>query len=132
MVPSPTPTAPPKTALIVDDFPSVRAYHSLILTKAGYECRAAQNGREALAMLHEKPVDVVVLDLGMPEMSGKEFVDRLHANAAWARVAVLVISAEAGAEGIRRAATPSTGPVAFVRKPLLPATILTEVARLVA
>ncbi len=128
----PDPTSPARTALIVDDFPSVRAYHSLILTKAGYNCRAAQDGREALALLHDSVVDIVVLDLGMPGMSGQEFVDHLHANAAWARVAVLVISAEARAEGIRQAATPTTGPVGFVRKPLKPATILAEVARLVA
>lgn len=125
-------TTPPqtKTALVVDDGPSVRCYHDHILTRAGFTCRAAANGHEALKLLRAHTVDLVMLDLVMPEMTGQEFLQHLHSNPAWAKVAVLVISSESLGDRIRRARTPTTGPVGFVRKPLLPAAIRAEVEEL--
>ena len=130
--PETTNSTPPKTrtALVVDDGPSVRCYHDHILTRSGFTCQAASNGREALELLRTHPVDLVMLDLVMPEMSGQEFLQHLHTNPAWANVAVLIISSEPQGDRIRRARTPTTGPVGFVRKPLLPAAILAEVENL--
>ena len=115
---------------MVDDFPSVRHYHSFVLKNAGFQCEVAHDGREALAHLHQHPVDLVILDLITPEMRGEEFLRQLHGNPTWAGVAVLVISSEQIGERIRQARTPTAGPVGFVRKPLLPATILAEVKEL--
>ena len=119
-----------KTALVVDDVPSVRCYHNHILTRAGFTCRTAPNGREALSLLQEQRVDLVMLDLVMPEMTGEEFLRHLHENSAWANIAVLIISSESLGTRIRRDSTPTSGPVGFVRKPLMPAAILAEVKHL--
>ena len=119
-----------KTALVIDDFPSVRHYHSFILQKAGFVCRGAQNGTEALELLKQQPVDLVVLDLVMPDMGGEELLAHLRASATWAQLPVLIITSESIGERIRRERTPTAGPVGFVRKPLLPAAILAEVGRL--
>ena len=127
---APTPTAAPaarRTALVVDDFPSVRFYHAHLLEKMGFKCSTAANGREALELLKKQPVDLLVVDIIMPEMSGEELIRSLRAVSTLVQLPVLVISSEPIGERIRRGRTAEAGPVGFVQKPLLPATILAEI-----
>ncbi|MEW6358849.1 MAG: sigma-54 dependent transcriptional regulator [Planctomycetota bacterium] len=56
--------------LIVDDEKSLRTTLSIILKKEGYETEAAADGAEALSVFREKPADVVLVDLNMPNMDG--------------------------------------------------------------
>ena len=58
------------TVLVVDDDAGVRAVADLVLTLTGNEVCDAANGLEALAVLSKRPVDLLVLDLEMPEMDG--------------------------------------------------------------
>ncbi len=127
--PAPSP-AKTKTALVIDDFPSVRFYHANLLGRIGFNCFMATNGREALALLHTQPVDLLVLDLVMPEMTGEELIKTLHASTSLAHIPVLVISSEGLGARIRQSRTPTAGPIGFVRKPLLPAAIFAEIAEL--
>ena len=60
-----------KTILVVDDYASVRFYHMSLLRNAGYNTIAATSGVEALALLQQHIVDLVMLDLVMPNMSGQ-------------------------------------------------------------
>jgi putative two-component system response regulator len=117
----------PRTALIVDDFPSVRFYHAHLLERAGFKCSVATNGREALKMLQKETVDLIVLDIVMPEMNGEELIASLRASAALARVPVLVISTEPLRERLERKRTTTSGPVGFAQKPLMPGTIWAEI-----
>lgn len=67
----------PIRVLIVDDSASMRAVVKKTLSAAGYAvetCLEAQNGAEALEILHQEPVDVVLSDLHMPEMDGLELL----------------------------------------------------------
>lgn len=130
-MPAEQPQAQKRTALIVDDFPSVRFFHTTVLQKAGFDCRIASNGAEALQQLKQEPADLVVLDLVMPEMGGKEFIDNLHLHPVLARIPVLIISTEQIGERIRRPRTATTGPVGFALKPIMPAKILDEIDYLV-
>lgn len=71
----------PIKVLIVDDSASMRAVVKKTLAAAGYAvqtCLEAQNGVEALAILHEHQVDVVLSDLHMPEMDGLELLRTLQ------------------------------------------------------
>lgn len=71
----------PIRVLIVDDSASMRAVVKKTLAAAGYAvetCLEAQNGAEALAILHREPVDVVLSDLHMPEMDGLELLRTLQ------------------------------------------------------
>jgi two-component system response regulator HydG len=61
--------------LVVDDEASARQGMQLLLTQEGYEVSLASNGREALEVLAERPCDVVVTDLKMPEMDGIELLN---------------------------------------------------------
>jgi CheY-like chemotaxis protein len=66
--------------LLVEDEPSVRAVAGRILSSAGYRVTPAANGTEALANFAaaDPPVDLVVTDLVMPGIGGRELADRLR------------------------------------------------------
>jgi PAS domain S-box-containing protein len=49
-----------------------------ILSRLGYRAEMANNGLEALSILHEKPIDVVLMDIQMPEMDGETATIRIH------------------------------------------------------
>jgi CheY-like chemotaxis protein len=68
-----------ENVLVVEDHPSVRALAMNVLRKAGYAVRAAGNGPEALRMVEREPgaIDLLVTDVVMPHMSGKEVAERL-------------------------------------------------------
>src|SRR5208282_2199758 len=59
-----------KKVLIVDDDGSVRDAISSVLQEAGYEVLQAGDGQEALAQFDPKQIDLVLLDLGLPNKSG--------------------------------------------------------------
>jgi DNA-binding response OmpR family regulator len=63
--------------LVVDDEPIIRKSLNRTLTAAGYKCREASNGQEALVLLHDVVFDLVLLDIGMPGMSGVELLPQL-------------------------------------------------------
>ena len=76
-------SAPPvesaATVLVVDDEPVVRRLAQRVLERAGYRVLVAENGREALRVVEEQQgaVNVVLLDLTMPELSGEETFEAL-------------------------------------------------------
>lgn len=114
-----------KTVLVVDDYASVRFYHLSLLRNAGYETLAASHGTEALTLIQQQPVDLVMLDLVMPSMSGQEVVRRIRAIPNRAVLPVLVITSEshqAGTEQLRADAA-----CRILAKPILPADLLREI-----
>jgi two-component system response regulator PilR (NtrC family) len=69
--------APPAPRiLVVDDEPSMRELLSIVLAREGYQVVAAENGRQALRVLERQPIDLLISDIKMPDMSG---VDLLRA-----------------------------------------------------
>jgi two-component system, OmpR family, KDP operon response regulator KdpE len=79
----------PARVLIVDDEPQIRRVLKPALIAAGHEVSEAATGREALSML--AGVDLVILDLGLPDMDGKETLRRLRL--ATKKTPVIVLSA---------------------------------------
>lgn len=65
--------------LIVDDEPQILRFLGHSLQAAGYDTCTAANGSEALAALSRRP-DLMVLDLGLPDMDGKTVIERLRAT----------------------------------------------------
>ena len=128
-LPAPTGTLT-RTALVVDDISVVRFYHTQILERMGFSCLVATDGQEALQTLRGTPVDLVVLDIVMPNMTGLEFIEQIRANPGLANMPVLLISSEKHGDKVRRPRTSTTGPIGFAQKPLMPSTIVAEVNRL--
>ena len=65
--------------LVIDDEPLIVKLLKHNLEKVGYSVLSASNGREGLEVLEEEPVDIVLLDIMMPEMDGMEVLRRLKA-----------------------------------------------------
>jgi two-component system response regulator PilR (NtrC family) len=61
---------PAARVLVVDDQRSMRELLSIVLTREGYEVLLAESGTEAVRMLERQPVDLLISDLRMPDMSG--------------------------------------------------------------
>jgi DNA-binding response OmpR family regulator len=64
--------------LVVDDDNDIRLLLEELLRGAGYAVETAPDGRGALRTFHERPPDLVVLDLSMPELDGFETLERLR------------------------------------------------------
>jgi len=78
--------------LIVDDDDAIRALLFTVLRRRGLLADTARNGIEALEKLAERSYSLMLLDLMMPEMSGYELLDHLHAHPS-ARPLVIVLTA---------------------------------------
>ncbi|WP_153110521.1 HD domain-containing phosphohydrolase [Propionivibrio limicola] len=70
----------PATLLLVDDEPGILSSLNRLLRPAGYTIFTARNGREALAILEQNPVDLVLSDMRMPEMDGAKFLEQVRTN----------------------------------------------------
>jgi signal transduction histidine kinase/CheY-like chemotaxis protein len=83
----------PAPALVIEDDPASREVLRRTLEQDGWQVTEAGNGREGLRALERELPDLILLDLMMPEMDGFAFLEALRANAAWAAVPVLVVTA---------------------------------------
>src|SRR4051812_45396644 len=80
--------------LVVDDYESIRSLLERILRSQGHMVQTAASGPEALALLHEHPIDLVILDVMMPEMSGIEVLKHIKSNPVTHEIPVLVVSGD--------------------------------------
>jgi len=76
--------------LIVDDEPQIVRALTPALTQAGFEVVSAPNGELAMFVLAGEPAEVMILDLGLPDMDGKEVIQRVRE---WSEVPIIVLSA---------------------------------------
>jgi len=98
--------------LVVDDDRSILRTMDVNLKARGYEVLAASTGREALALAARRQPDVVVLDLGLPDMDGVEVIDGLRG---WTTMPIIVLSARA--EEAQKVAALDAGANDYVTKP---------------
>lgn len=76
--------------LAIDDEPQILRFLRPSLTAAGYDVLTAQTATEALKLATNKAPDAILLDLGLPDLDGKEVIERLRA---FTQVPIIVISA---------------------------------------
>ena len=81
--------------LVVDDDPAILRTLAIGLRAHGYEPLTAADGRSAVALGRTDPPDLVILDLGLPDISGVEVLRQLRA---FSQVPVIVLSARDGSE----------------------------------
>jgi two-component system KDP operon response regulator KdpE len=79
--------------LVVDDEPQILRAMRINLQARGYEVTTAADGREALDAAAARPPDVVILDLGLPDIDGVDVIAGLRG---WTNVPILVLSGRSG------------------------------------
>ncbi|MDB5215435.1 MAG: Response regulator of zinc sigma-54-dependent two-component system, partial [Myxococcaceae bacterium] len=89
------PTA--KTILVVDDEKNIRRTLQLVLEGEGYKVIGAESAEDALAILASPntPVDMAILDVKLPQMSGLEALERIRNEEATRDMPIIVISGHA-------------------------------------
>jgi two-component system, OmpR family, KDP operon response regulator KdpE len=76
--------------LIVEDEQPIRRFLRASLTDEGYRLNEASTGTEGLRVAQQQPPDLVILDLGLPDLDGQEVIQRLRE---WSKVPIIVLSA---------------------------------------
>lgn len=107
--------------LLVDDSKTTRAVQKKILGLADVplgEVFEAENGLEALELLAENWIDLVLTDLNMPEMGGAELIERMKKDSTMATIPVVVISTEGSEQRIEELMV--KGIRSYLRKPFTP------------
>ena len=105
-------------ALIVDDSSAMRKIVERSLRQAGIDLaqvREAGNGAEALAILGEDSVDLILCDINMPVMDGLEFVRQLQAMDAAKRAPVVMITTEGSESHVVQALSLGPGAISVSR-----------------
>lgn len=98
--------------LVVDDEPQILRFLKPSLTAAGYEVITAEAGRDALKLAANASPDLILLDLGLPDMDGKDVIRELRT---WSKTPVIVLSVrDREAEKI---AALDTGADDYINKP---------------
>jgi two-component system, chemotaxis family, chemotaxis protein CheY len=116
--------------LIVDDSPAMRSFIRRSMVLSGIDVAdylEASDGCEALNLLRQEWVDVILTDINMPGMDGEQFVRQLEADDLLKSVPVLVVSTD-GTDA-RMQQMMEIGVRGYVKKPFLPETLREELER---
>jgi len=113
--------------LIIDDDVFIVRLMSLILTKSEYEIISASSGKEAIVILAEQPVDMIIADLMMPEMDGLAFLHWLRQEATLS-TPTLILTAMATPDTEKQVM--AAGATALLYKPIKVSDLLTKIKQL--
>jgi DNA-binding response OmpR family regulator len=116
--------------MVVDDDPNALRLISYALHREGLDVVIAGSGQEALRLLEEQVVDLMVLDVMMPQMDGLEVCRRLRANPKTIRLPVIMLTAKAQVEDKIRGF--EVGADDYITKPALPAELVARIRALLA
>ncbi|HVG07312.1 MAG TPA: response regulator [Thermoanaerobaculia bacterium] len=117
----------PRKVLVVDDSKLMHKMYEVMLRQ--YPLVYASDGRQALDRLQDHAdIDLVLLDINMPNMNGLEFLAELRSDAARADLPVIIISTEGREEDTARGI--EAGATAYIKKPFHSEEILEVISRL--
>ena len=104
--------------LIADDEPYVTRVLKLVLLKEGYEVICVNNGKQALDSYRETRPDIIVTDVKMPHMTGRELVETIRGSEGDSETPIVVMTSTLESEN--RNWVSGVGGVSFVGKPVSP------------
>lgn len=106
-----------KRVLVVDDEKDVLTSVKYLVEREGFEARVARSAKGALALLRKEKFDLVLMDIFMPKVSGRECVERIRKEPKLRRqkVAFLTVAqlSEAGRDAIKK-----LKPAGYIQKPI--------------
>ena len=117
--------------MIVDDSPVMRAFIRKVVGLTGLDggeyCEAG-DGEDALKLLKERWVDLILTDINMPNMNGEEFVRRLESDELLRTIPVVVVSTDSSQNRVQQML--ALGAKGYVTKPFPPEALRDEVERI--
>ena len=114
--------------LIVDDDIVSLKLAGMILEQAGYEIHSAKSGLDALAFLRRKSVDLILLDIEMPIMTGLKTLEKIRTDRDLADIPVIMLTSSNDRETIIDACRLEI--TDYVVKPFVPANLLERVEKI--
>ena len=119
----------PKTVMIVDDAPSVRQVVGMALKGAGYEVVEARDGKDGVAKLDGRKVNLVICDLNMPNLDGIGFLKQIKTMEVYRFTPVIMLTTED--QQAKKEAGRAAGAKAWIVKPFNPPQLLDVVSKLI-
>jgi len=104
--------------LVVDDSAAIRKILTRVLRQTGMAIQTiheAGDGQEALTLMAQHRIDLVLSDINMPKMDGLQLLASLKASSQWNKVPVVMITTEGGETKVAEAVR--LGAAGYVRKP---------------
>jgi CheY-like chemotaxis protein len=117
-----------QSALIVDDASDVTEMLFVLLTHAGYDVVTAESARAAIAAARERHFDVIISDIGMPEMNGYELARALRALPGYEAVPMVAVTGYSMFDDRERSL--KSGFNAHMTKPIEPRALLDLIEQL--
>ncbi|MCE5281649.1 MAG: response regulator [Deltaproteobacteria bacterium] len=116
-----------KIIMTVDDSASVRQMVGFTLRDAGYEVMEASDGRDALAKLNGKTVQMVITDLNMPNLDGIGLIKFLRGSAAYKFIPIIMLTTESQTD--KKQEGKAAGATGWIVKPFKPDQLLAVVRK---
>lgn len=110
------------TILIIDDEPQIRRMLVITLESQGYRVREAENGKHGIAAVADSAPDLVLLDLGLPDVDGQTVLLRLRE---WYTRPIIIVSVHDSEESIIRAL--DAGATDYLTKPFRTGELLARI-----
>jgi len=117
-----------RSALVVDDVSDVTEMLSVLLTHAGYDVVSASSARAALEAVHRQHFDVIISDIGMPEMNGYQLAREIRQLPDYATVPMVAVTGYSMFDDKQRSL--SAGFSAHLTKPIDPKVLLDLIEQL--
>jgi DNA-binding response OmpR family regulator len=116
---------PAQKILIVEDDKNISKLVKYNLEKAGFACEATITGEEALDILNNQPIDLVILDIMLPKMDGLEICKRIKQNQKFSSIPVVMMTAKG--EEVDRVVGFELGADDYIVKPFSPRELLLRI-----
>lgn len=118
------------SVLVVDDVSDVTEMIALLLKLDGYDVATADSGAMALRLAHERTFNLIISDIGMPEMNGYELTASLRARSEYQGIPIIAVTGYS--EYHDRARALQCGFDAHLTKPIDPTELLSLIRELLA
>lgn len=109
--------------LVIEDDKQIQIFLKYVLEKEHYACQQAETGEQALTRLEDRPADVILLDLGLPDIDGMDLITKIRSQ--WDTTPILVISARDQDE--EKAAALDLGADDYLTKPFSSTELLARI-----
>ena len=117
-----------KKILIVDDEPSIIVPVQFLMEQNGYYVMVAFSGEEAMEIIAEKKVDLILLDIMLPVIDGFEVCQRVRENPRWNKIKIILLTALGSDANVEKGL--ALGADAYITKPFSNVDIVEKVKEL--